>query len=139
MIFGGYNLAYAKPGSTDKDIFWAKQSGNPYYWSVNSDSVKFGDINLIEGKFQQVILDNGMSIAMAPEKAFTYLVIGIFRQSGIQCPMAMLEKGCFCDKDQYSKLASIKFNFVADESGKAKEFEMPKEAYMSYAQEGDHA
>lgn len=44
----------------------------------------------------------------------------------------MLEKGCFCDKDQYSKLASIKFNFIADESGKAKEFEMPKEAYMSY-------
>ena len=47
MIFGGYNLNYAKSGSSDKDIFWAKQSGNPYYWGLNSDSVKFGDINLI--------------------------------------------------------------------------------------------
>lgn len=47
MIFGGYNLAYAKPGSSDKDIFWAKQSGNPYYWGLNSDSVKFDDINII--------------------------------------------------------------------------------------------
>lgn len=24
MIFGGYNLKYAKKGSTEKDIFWAK-------------------------------------------------------------------------------------------------------------------
>ena len=80
-----------------------------------------------------------MSIAMAPEKAFTYLIIGIFRQSGIQCPMAMLEKGCFCSKEQYDNLASLKFNFVADETETAKEFEMPKQAYMSFQQQGEHS
>jgi len=42
MIFGGYDLKWAKAGSTPKDIFWAKQSGNTSYWAVNASGVSFG-------------------------------------------------------------------------------------------------
>jgi hypothetical protein len=30
----------------------------------------------------------------------------------------MSRKGCMCEKEQYDKLESIKFNVIADESGK---------------------
>ena len=96
MIFGGFNMKYAKQGLTEQDVFWAKQSRNPYYWGVYSDSVKLGDVE-INAKPQQLILDNGMSLAMAPEKSFAYLVIGIYRQSGIQCMMS--RKGCMCEQE----------------------------------------
>ena len=42
MIFGGYDLKWAKPNSQKKDIFWMKQSGNTSYWAVNGDKVSLG-------------------------------------------------------------------------------------------------
>jgi len=84
MIFGGYDLKWAKEGSTPKDIFWAKQSGNTSYWAVNGKGVSFGETKF-EDKAQQVIFDNGMSFAMAPEKTFAKMVIAIFQKTGIKC------------------------------------------------------
>ena len=86
MIFGGMDTKkYAKAGLGDKDIFWSKQSENPMYWAVNSNSIKFGEkkVGLVQGqteervisqKSTQLILDNGMSFAMAPEKQFVTLI-----------------------------------------------------------------
>ena len=42
-MFGGVDYAkYAKAGSTEKDVFWAKQSENKMYWAVNNSKVTFG-------------------------------------------------------------------------------------------------
>ena len=43
MTFGGYDLALAQSGKTEKDIFWADQSINEQYWSVNGKSAKLGN------------------------------------------------------------------------------------------------
>lgn len=82
MIFGGYDLKWAKPGSDKKDIFWMKQSGNTSYWAVNGDRVQLGGETFSQ-KPQQLILDNGMSFAMAPEKTFADMVVAIQKQTGI--------------------------------------------------------
>jgi hypothetical protein len=78
MVFGGMDTKkYAKAGLKDEDIFWSKQSENPMYWAVNSNNVRFGqkNVGLVQGKTEervisnkptQLILDNGMSFAMAP-------------------------------------------------------------------------
>ena len=66
ITFGGYDVTkYAKKGLTDKDIFWASQARNEQYWAVNNQGVKFGQ-KPISNSNQYVILDNGMSFAMAP-------------------------------------------------------------------------
>ena len=77
MIFGGYDLKWAKEGSKQNDIFWVKQSANSSYWAVNGSGVQLGQTKF-ETNNQQVILDNGMSFAMAPEKTFAKMVISIF-------------------------------------------------------------
>lgn len=77
MIFGGFDLKWAKKGSKPSDIAWIKQSGNLSYWAVNGNGVFLGKQSF-ESKSQQIILDNGMSFAMAPEKSFAKMVISIF-------------------------------------------------------------
>jgi len=42
IIFGGYDLKWAKPDAKKEDIFWLKQSGNTNYWSVNGNKVQVG-------------------------------------------------------------------------------------------------
>jgi hypothetical protein len=86
MIFGGMDTKkYAKSGLADTDIFWSKQGENPMYWTVNSNTIKFGQksVGLVQGKAEervisnkptQVILDNGMSFAMAPQRQFVTLI-----------------------------------------------------------------
>ena len=39
-------MKFARQGLTEQDVFWAKQSRNPYYWGVYSDSVKLGDVEV---------------------------------------------------------------------------------------------
>jgi len=44
------------------------------YWAVNSNNVKFGGTTVLSDKPTQMILDNGMSFAMAPQKQFVKLI-----------------------------------------------------------------
>ena len=131
IIFGGYDLKYAKQGSTEADVFWAKQSANPSYWGVNSSGVNLGQTK-VAAKPQQVILDSGMSLAFAPPNSFKSLLSSIMTSTGIKCMDAKPAAACLCTEKQYSKLPNLEFNIVADETGKQKTVKMPKEAYMEY-------
>ena len=68
MIFGGYDLAqFAKQGAKDSDIFWADQSKNDQYWTINSKNVQIGEGGAaLAGNYQQLIIDNGMSFGLIP-------------------------------------------------------------------------
>ena len=67
ISFGGYDLEkYAKKG---KNLIWVDQAANEAYWAVNTLNTKFGETPLASYN-QQVIFDNGMSLAMMPEKSF---------------------------------------------------------------------
>lgn len=87
VAFGGYDLEkYAKKGLGEKDIFWADQSRNEEYWAVNSKTVTLGGKRLgKEGAYQQTILDNGMSFAMAPQADFSAMIAHLKSKYGILC------------------------------------------------------
>lgn len=81
ISFGGYDLdKFAKKGA---NIIWADQSANEAYWAVNTANASFGKTVLAE-KNQQVIFDNGMSLAMAPEKSFIEMVKSL-NDFGFKC------------------------------------------------------
>jgi hypothetical protein len=84
MTFGGYDLQYAKKGASPKDISWADQSANEAYWAVNGKDIQFGDQPLVKHN-QQFILDNGMSLAMAPKSSFLAMVKALYQQYGVLC------------------------------------------------------
>ena len=129
MVFGGIDTKYFKKGLAEKDIQWFGVSENKYYWAVNSKDVKYGPKRSLAENAQQVILDNGMSFAMAPQKSFVNLVKSLYFDHGIQCAQMQPVWGCMCTTDSYNKLPNINFNFV-DGSGKTAYFDMPKESYM---------
>jgi len=68
MIFGGYDLSqFAKKGAKESDIFWANQSNNNEYWTLNSKNVQIGGNGAtLSGNPQQLIIDNGMSFGLIP-------------------------------------------------------------------------
>lgn len=77
LSFGGYDLGqFAAPGKTDEDILWADIGHNEAYWTMNSAAPTFGKSSIASGN-QMVILDNGMSLAMAPMDSFEKLVISL--------------------------------------------------------------
>jgi hypothetical protein len=55
-------------------------------------------------------VDNGMSLAMAPEISFISLVKSLYKDYGIKCEPMQPVWGCDCTKQQYDKLPSISFN-----------------------------
>lgn len=83
ISFGGYNLEkFAKPGA---QIKWVDQAANENYWEANSKGISFGDHKDFISDPQTVIFDNGMSLAMVPEKRFTELIIKIQKNYGMAC------------------------------------------------------
>lgn len=71
-------------------------SSNPYYWSVNSLLVNFGPKTQLASTHQKVIFDNGMSLAMAPEKSFIEL-IKLITEKGFKCKEAVPIWSCAGD------------------------------------------
>lgn len=69
MLFGGADYIYAKRGLGENDVYWMKQSENKQYWAVDNTGVSLGQGPIVD-THQQIILDNGMSFAMAPTKTF---------------------------------------------------------------------
>lgn len=97
MLFGGVDYSkYAKKGLTEKDVFWAAQSENKMYWAVDNSGVKLGGAPVSQ-KHQQVILDNGMSFAMAPQSSFFTFVTNLFKNHGILCFQMQPVWGCKCN------------------------------------------
>jgi len=43
LLIGGYDLKFAKKGSTDGDITWSSVSGDEKTWSANFNGLKFKD------------------------------------------------------------------------------------------------
>jgi len=81
ISFGGYDLT--KFAKKDKQVVWGDQSANEAYWALNTKDAKFGKESLSDHN-QQVIFDNGMSLAMAPEKSFVPLVKSL-NEFGFKC------------------------------------------------------
>jgi hypothetical protein len=132
MLFGGVDYAtFAKKGLGAEDVFWAKQSENKMYWAVDNNNVGFGK-STIADNHQQVILDNGMSFAMAPQKSFFNFVQNLFKQQNILCFQMQPVWGCKCNKELYAKLPPISFKMQGMSAGESKTMLMPKEAYMMH-------
>jgi len=90
ISFGGYDLdKFAKKG---KNLLWVDQSANEAYWAVNTKSASFGDSNLAQYN-QQVIFDNGMSLAMMPEKSFVPMLKKL-HDLGFKCQETMPVWSC---------------------------------------------
>lgn len=132
MLFGGVDIPkYSKKGLTDKDVFWAKQSENKMYWAVDNNEVKLGKASITK-KAQQVILDNGMSFAMAPEDTFLKFVEEIYKEAGILCFQMQPVWGCTCNEKQFENLPPLAFWFTGMSSSVKMPFFMPREAYMMH-------
>jgi len=85
VTFGGYDLPkFAKKDSKESDVTWFDQSANEQYWAVNQKGVQIGD-DKINGFYQQAILDNGMSFAMAPKDDFVKMIKLFAEKYGIIC------------------------------------------------------
>lgn len=72
---------YARGGS---QVWWMERAANEVYWSVGSKQVSFSG-EVIAGNVQQVIFDNGMSLAKIPEKAFVNFVKLLYNNHGLDC------------------------------------------------------
>mmetsp|Transcript_8979 Transcript_8979/g.13746 ORF Transcript_8979/g.13746 Transcript_8979/m.13746 type:complete len:245 (+) Transcript_8979:549-1283(+) len=131
IIFGGANLdKYAKKGLKDDDIHWFAQSSNNAYWASDLAKSSFGK-KVLNQKPQQVIFDNGMSFAMAPQKAFIQFAKSLFKEHGILCqPSQPLWSCSECTAEKMKKLPNLKFDILTDKSGKTKTVEMPPSSYL---------
>jgi len=90
----------------------------------------FGQNKVISEKEQQVIVDNGMSFALAPMKSFIHLMKYLKDEHGVLCQENKPLWSCQVTEEQYLKLPSLRFNFKEGKSDKTKYHEMPFFAYM---------
>lgn len=84
FVFGGYDLKYAKEGSTDIDVFWMPMKPSFFYWTagmsqmVNLVNTKVGKSKALKMKSAYAIFDTGMSLSFIPpddfEKIRSYLI-----------------------------------------------------------------
>lgn len=135
MNFGGYDLSqFAMQGATESSIQWADIGANEAYWTMNAASSKFGAADLVKTN-QMVILDNGMSLAMAPKKTLMQMLITMKNQNNITClpfPGAPVIP-CKCTAADYDKLPDLEFTILTNKDGEKMTIKMPRQAYMKYA------
>lgn len=88
MKIGGYNLAkYAKPGSDDNSIVWAKTVDDG--WTIPLGGVRFRNSSSnIDIKGEQITLDTGLSYAMAPPEDLETLAKQVKANTNISCAKA---------------------------------------------------
>ena len=132
MLFGGIDVEqYGKKGLTNQDIFWSPQGSNTAYWTVDSSRITFGTQDkVISDKPAQLILDNGMSFGLAPNRQFVNIVKFLWEDHHIGCKQMQPMWGCLCTKESYNKLPEMSFNFKGLTG--TKDMKMPKEAYMMH-------
>jgi hypothetical protein len=144
ITFGGYDIAkYAKPGLTDKDIFWGKAMYSEKYWTLQmkdvgqSNSLADGDFSSlgyqIKSKF--LIVDSGVSYALIPTHDFVAILDNLSK-IGVKCVEpkdASLVTTYSCDIQDYNKLPDLLMRVSNGIEGheKTKDLRLPKESYMT--------
>ena len=74
VTFGDYDVKrFAKPGLTNKDVFWAKTVQGESYWTLNLKDVGIGANSLEDLNSKYVIMDTGVSYALIPASDFILL------------------------------------------------------------------
>jgi hypothetical protein len=109
MLFGGIDVEkYGKKGLTNQDIFWSAQGSNGAYWTVDSSLITFGQKDKIVSKTpNQLILDNGMSFALTPNKQFVEIIKFLYKDHKIGCKKMEPMWACMCDKNSYESLPDL--------------------------------
>lgn len=105
---------------------------------MNSAGVAVGKDSIVSDN-QFVILDNGMSLAMAPMKSFGLLLKNLYKNHKVAClPVDGLPMiPCKATKEQYKALPDLEFTILAGPDGKKTTIKMPKEAYMKFTSENE--
>ena len=90
VTFGGYDVAsFAKPGSTDKDIFWSGAVRGERYWTLPMSGVGLRDAKshalLPEIKSKYAVMDTGVSYALIPAGDFLAIQDHLTRDYGVNC------------------------------------------------------
>jgi hypothetical protein len=86
VTFGGYDVAlYAKPGKTEKDVFWANTVKNEKFWTLNMGSISLGTKEVEDIKSRYVIMDTGVSYALVPAVDFVTLTSNLDKNYGVKC------------------------------------------------------
>lgn len=112
------------------------QSHNEFYWSVSSKNVDYGGKPLAQNN-QQIIFDNGMSLAMVPEKSFVELVKRL-HDIGFECHEGRPVWMCKGDPDFKSAPPDIEFNVIKNAKGEIAKIRMPHHAYIM-RKKSDHS
>jgi hypothetical protein len=90
-------------------------SANEAYWAVNTLNSNFGETSLANYN-QQVIFDNGMSLAMMPEKSFVPLLKSL-HEKGFKCQETIPVWSCEGTPANYEKLPPITMNLMLNAQG----------------------
>lgn len=87
LTIGGYNLLkFAKPGKTDKDIFWANMAHKKtFFWTLNMGQISFNDGGKFESTSKHMVLDSGLSYALIPSEDFKKLTEMLSTKYGVKC------------------------------------------------------
>lgn len=80
---------------------------------------------------QQVIFDNGMSLAMMPEKSFVPFLKSL-HEFGFKCQETVPVWSCEGSTANYEKLPPLTMNLMLNAQGQNANIHMPKEAYLKY-------
>ena len=72
LIFGQYDMKYAKEGLSESEIDWFDLAPNHYYWTVNLGNIEFKNTenSTLNITSQYLILDSGMTYALIPLNDF---------------------------------------------------------------------
>lgn len=103
------------------------QAQNEFYWTVNTKGVNYNGKKLTEN-VQQIIFDNGMSLAMVPENAFVALIKNL-HDYGLDCKESKPVWTCKGDPNA-PIVPDIEFNVVLNQKGETGNIRMPHHAYI---------
>jgi len=128
LTIGGYDLKYAKKGSSEEDITWSSVSNDEKTWSANFNGLKFKDGANIATKSEKIMLDTGLTYALVPSADVESVAKALMGYT-IKCeaPSYTGHLGlytCECSQESYGSLKPIQL-FIGGQY-----FDMPVESYI---------